>query len=88
MKVHLIALLIVVALTGSMAAAAHAYGWHSTPGIRLMLANIPGIAVGLWVGMWMRENEYVFYVLSAATNWVFYFYLIKGALLLKRKLSN
>lgn len=53
-----------------------------------MLANIPGIAVGLWVGMWMRENEYVFYVLSAATNWVFYFYLIKGALLLKRKLSN
>jgi len=87
MKIHVIALLIVLVLTGSLAAAAHAYGSHSTPGIRLMLANLPGIAVGLWVGQWI-ENDYVFYALSALANWVFYFYLIKGALLLKRKLSS
>ncbi|MFZ0954784.1 MAG: hypothetical protein WAN60_00455 [Candidatus Sulfotelmatobacter sp.] len=87
MKAHLIALLIAAALTGSLAAAAHAYGSHSTPGIRLMLANLPGIVVGLWVGQWI-ENDYVFYALSAVVNWVFYFYLIKGAMLLKRKLSS
>jgi hypothetical protein len=91
MKVALIALLIVIVLTGSMAAAGHLYGWHSTPGILLMLVNLPGFGVAAWcvslVGP-ILEHDFVLYVISAPLNWVFYFYLIKGAVLLKRKLSN
>ena len=91
MKLHLIALLIVLVLTTSMATAVYVYGAHSTPGIRFLMLNVPGVAVAVWVGSRIRsigENNFVFYAIAAAVNWVFYFYLVSGAALLKRKLSN
>jgi hypothetical protein len=91
MKVYLIALLIVVALAGSMAAAAHTYGWHSTPGIRLMLLNLPGTGVAIAIVSRVERigaNDLMLYLICMPVNWVFYFYLIKGAMLLKRKVSS
>ena len=91
MKLHLIALLIVLVLTTSMATAVYVYGAHSTPGIRFLMLNVPGVAVAVWVGSRIRsigENNFVFYAIAAAVNWGFYFYLVSGAALLKRKLSN
>lgn len=70
-----------------MATAAHVYGWHSTPGIWLALLNLPGFLVAVWVSYLIGENV-VSYVVYGLVNWAFYFYLAKGAVLLKRKLSN
>jgi hypothetical protein len=91
MKLRLTTLLIAIVLTGSMAAAVHVYGAHSTPGIRLMVANLPGIAFGLWATSLIREDPGLYpvlYVVCSLVNWAFYFYLVKAALLLKRRFLN
>jgi hypothetical protein len=87
MKLRLITLLIAVVLASLMAAAVHIYGAHSAPGIRLAVVNLPGLAVALWASYLVGENL-VFYTVCALANWAFYFYLVKGAALLKRRISN
>ncbi len=87
MKIRLTALLIAISLTGSMAAAVHVYGAHSTPGIRLAIANLPGSIVGVWASMLIGETPWL-YLVCALANWAFYFYLINAVLLLKHRFLN
>jgi hypothetical protein len=84
MILRLTTLLIAVVLTSSMATAVHAYGAHSTPGLWLAIANFPGIAPGVWVSSLIGESPWL-YLVCAAVNWAFYFYLVKVVLLMKRR---
>jgi hypothetical protein len=95
MKLALFTLLAAAAFTLSLPTAAHYYGTHSTPFIRFSIANLAGTAVGLLVSSWIEgsgKNDFGFWVrfcfLCALVNWAFYFYLIKGAVFLKRRLLN
>lgn len=74
-------------MTTTMAILGHVYGWHSTPGILISLANCPGAIVGVWASMLVAEGP-GFYVLSGLVNWAFYFYVIKGMMLLIRKFKT
>ena len=87
MALRLITLLIAVVLTSLMAIAMHVYGAHSTPGIRLMIVNLPGFAVMIWGGLLIGDNP-VMYGVCALVNWAFYFYLAKAVLLLKSRFWN
>jgi len=51
----------------------------------LALANLPGSIVAAWASLLIGEGL-TFYVVCALANWAFYFYVIKAALLLKRKI--
>lgn len=88
MKLYLSALLFAIALASALAIVVHVYSPHSTPGIWMMLAGIPGTVVGVWIGLLTRENEFVFYFVAVLVNWAFYVYLAKGLLWLKLKLSH
>jgi hypothetical protein len=79
MTLRVTTLLIAVVLTRLMA--------HSTPGIRLMIVNFPGVAAMIWAGLLIGENH-VMYVVCALVNWAFYFYLAKAALALKSRFLN
>ena len=71
-------------LTSSMAIAFYVYGTHSTPGINLAFANLPGSLVGIWASRLVEENI-ALYAVCGLVNWAFYFSLAKGAMLLRRK---
>jgi hypothetical protein len=87
-KIVLFTFVLALALATAMAIAAYKYGWHSTPGIRLALANFPGSIVGALVSSLTGDDNPVPYIVCALANWAFYFGLVKGALLLKRKFLN
>jgi energy-coupling factor transporter transmembrane protein EcfT len=61
-----------------------AYGL-STAGILIVIANFPGMIVGIWAGSVV--GEVTGYILSGLVNWAFYFYASKGLILLKRRFS-
>ena len=92
MRLRIATLLVAVVLASGVAAAAGKYGAHSTPGIRLFMANLPGSIIVVWVGLLIGKGlmlyggGLMFYVLCSLANWAFYFYVIKAALLLKRKI--
>jgi hypothetical protein len=87
MKLLFSTLSIAVLMAISMAVANSFYGAHSTPSIRLATANLPGVVVATW-SHYFVETSVPFYVICALANWAFYFYVSKGAFLLRRKLST
>jgi hypothetical protein len=80
-------LLVAAVMAISMAMAGSMYGAHSTPGIRLLVVNLPGVIVALWAGYLVGEGI-LFYIVCALANWAFYFYVAKGAIALHKRLSS
>jgi hypothetical protein len=88
MKLFVPALLVAIALACAMAVVTHAYGPHSTPGIRILIVGLPGSLFGVWAGLMFGENQFLFYAVTALVNSVCYFFVLKGLLFLKRSLSK
>jgi len=51
MKLYLSALLFGAALASALAIVVHIYGPHSTTGIWMMVAGLPGTVIGSWAGL-------------------------------------
>jgi arginine exporter protein ArgO len=88
MKVYLSALLFAAALASALAIVVHIYGPHSTPGIWMMVAGLPGTVIGTWAGLLTRQRIVVFYFATVLANSAFYFILVKGFVWLKRRLMK
>jgi hypothetical protein len=87
-KIVLFTFVPALALATAMGIAEYKYCPTSTPGLRLLVANFPGVIVALWVSLLTGDDNPVMYIVCALANWAFYFGLLKGLLLLKWKLSN
>jgi hypothetical protein len=85
--VHLLTFLLALGMTFAMVILTHEYGGHSTPGIRIFVANCPGAIVAAWVSLLVGFGP-TFYVVTVLANWAFYFYLIKGVTLLIRRFKS
>jgi hypothetical protein len=86
MKLALIALLIAVVLTSSAPIAFHLFGFAAL-GTWMMVVSFPGSIAAAW--LWDHNvGSAGVYCSWTLANWAFYYLLIKGALLLKRKLSH
>ncbi|MFZ0884630.1 MAG: hypothetical protein WAN14_14625 [Candidatus Acidiferrales bacterium] len=84
-KIYLTTFLLAIALAIALEAVSKSPGAHSTPGIWLMLAGLPGTLVGGWIYDALRGNDLVFFVATAIANWVFYICIAKGVIFLKGK---
>ncbi len=78
-----IAFLLACSLPAALASVVRSPGIHSTPGIWLILAGVPGTFAAVWLYDWIGEG-FAFYAVIAAVNWVFYLGLVKGVLALKQ----
>jgi|HubBroStandDraft_6_1064221.scaffolds.fasta_scaffold1254071_2 hypothetical protein len=86
MKLVLIALLIAVVLTSSAPIAFHLFGFAAL-GTWMMVVSFPGSIVAGW--LWNHNVvSGAVYCAWTLVNWAFYYLLIQGALLLKRKISR
>jgi hypothetical protein len=86
MKVVLIALLVAVVLTSSVPIAFHLFGF-AVLGTWMMVVSFPGSIAAGWLWNHNVGGAEVYFAWTLV-NWAFYYFLIKGALLLKRKLSH
>jgi len=80
-------LLVAAVMAISLAVAVSVYGVHSTPGIRLAIANLPGLIVAAWASTLVGEGI-LFYSICVLANWAFYYYLAKGAIALHKRLKS
>jgi hypothetical protein len=76
MKLRVMTLLVALALAGLLAIAGHHLGCHSTPGILLAFANLPGCVVAAWVVP--VGADFSFYALCTSAIWTFYFLGVRG----------
>ncbi|MDP9264453.1 MAG: hypothetical protein M3O85_09060 [Acidobacteriota bacterium] len=83
MKVTVIAILIAGVVAIGTASVVYVEGPHSTPGIWSMLVGLPGTMASIWISP-NRDNYY----LMAMVNWLVYFALIQGIVVLKRRFSS
>lgn len=87
-KIYLPTFLLAIALPIALALVSESVGLHSTPGIRLAIAGLPGTLFGVWAGSALGDNDLVFYVTTALVNWAFYVGVAKGIIVLKGKLHD
>jgi len=87
-KIYVTTFLLAISLPIALAVVSKSPGIHSTPGIWLMLAGLPGTIIGTWTGMAVADNGLLFYVATALANWTFYLCVAKGVLWLKGKLDD
>ena len=72
-----------IALPIALALVARSPGIHSTPGMWLMIAGLPGTMIGAWTG-----DGLLFYFTSALANWTFYSCIAAGVISLKASLTR
>jgi hypothetical protein len=87
-KIYLPTFLLAIAVPIALAIVSGSVGIHSTPGIRLFIAGLPGTIVGAWTVMVFGSNNPLFYFTTALANWAFYLSLAKGVILLKGKIQG
>ncbi|MGC1637288.1 MAG: hypothetical protein WA744_17675, partial [Candidatus Acidiferrales bacterium] len=63
-KIYLTTFLLAIALPIALEASSKSPGTHSTPGIWLMLAGLPGTIVGGWIYDALPGSDLVFFVAS------------------------
>lgn len=64
----------------------HFYGLHSTLGLLVAYIGSPGMIVG-GITIALIGSESAFYVGIFLGNWLFWFCIIKGALIVRKRLS-
>lgn len=72
-------------MAAAMAIAVQSQGWHSTAGIRCSLLNLPGAILGGLAGDLAEDSLLIVLPVTALANWAFYFWTVRGLLLLKHK---
>jgi len=82
--IYLLAFVPALGIPLAMAIVSATVGPHSTPGIWLLFLGLPGTAVGVMAVMPFGESDLVIYVATALTNWVFYLFVIKGLIVLRK----
>jgi hypothetical protein len=87
-KTYVTTFLFAISLPIAIAVVSKSSGIHSTPGIGLMLAGLPGTMIGIWTGMAFADNGLLFYFATAVANWTFYLCVAKGMLWLRGKLAG
>jgi hypothetical protein len=87
-KTLLVTFVVSASMATAMALVGERYGWHSTPGIWIMILNLSGMAFAGLVAGFGEGFTYVAYALIPLVNWAAYFYVAKGMILLKRKLHR
>lgn len=90
MKLLLITLVVAVTITSLLVAVDHSPGLHSTPGIWLSAPSLPGLLAVSWAheldsknAIW-NDGPLLWFVCGFA-DWIAYFGLAKGAILLRRR---
>ena len=86
--IYLLALAPAVGIPLAMAFVSETVGPRSTPGIWLMLLGLPGTAVGLFGVMPVGEPDLFIYIATALANWVFYLFVIKGLIALRKTIRE
>jgi hypothetical protein len=87
-KIYLPTFLVAIAIPIALAIVSGSVGIHSTPGIRLVIAGLPGTIVGAGTVLVFGDNNPLFYVTTALANWAFYLSVAKGVILLKGKIQG
>jgi len=88
MKLRWITLGAAIAMATAMGVASGLKGWHSTPSFWTAGLNFPGIIAGIWTGILFGESMLVTILVTVLVNWAFYYWTVKGILLLKRRASR
>ena len=71
-------------LATTMGVAASLYGWHSTPGILLAMANVPGSIVAAW----LRFDDKGVFLVTFVINSLFYCTAVQLTRLVYRSVSG
>lgn len=87
-KIYLPTFLLAIAIPIALAVVSESPGINSTPGIRLLIAGLPGTMIGAWTGIVSGSNIPLFYVTTALANWAFYLSVAKGVILLKGRIQR
>ena len=87
MRIILLALLLAVAWTITLAIVARSPGVHSTPGIWTGVFGLPGVVVASWVRPFLGRNtdDRLGYVVMFVVNWIFYCTVLLGVVSVKRR---
>ena len=84
-------LMLALGLTAAMLVVGHIHGYHSTPAFWLALLGFPGLLVATWA-QWLvggqGDNEFLLAILMTPVNWIFYFYIFKGVVAVRRRLAR
>jgi hypothetical protein len=81
------ALIPVIIWAGALKHVGNTIGYHSTPGIWLSIIGFPGVVVSDWIYHWTR-SEPAAYFAALLGNWMLWFGLLKGGVMLKRRLHR
>lgn len=72
---------------GAMKIIGDTEGYHSTPGIWGAMIGFPGIVAASWIYQW-TNSEPASYLAAFLGNWLFWFALIKVAVVVKHRLNK
>jgi len=85
-KLVWLALLITGVWVAALVIIDHTMGIHSTPGFWTMFLGFPGMIVAAWIPA--TDSSIVPYIIGFVVNFNFYFALIVGAVMVRRRFSK